>query len=215
MKLNKLKTPYERRRVIQYSVDGNTEVCRWRNVRHVVGPVYMSEIAEDSFGDQVFDLFLFFPDVEAGMFWVDSTHPEWCTPKSLDKLSKRYSVDRKDALIARLDDRMMKDYHISNVEIAFVRQWAPDKAEIYRRYKAQRLARQSREEYKRRMEEEAEIAREDAEEEARIEAEKAKYLGWADEMSPMQFGKVDAKEAGQRDKLVWEQMGSKEEQAPD
>lgn len=46
MRLNELTTPFERRRVIEYGADGNKVVRHWYEMRHVIGPLYMSRITK-------------------------------------------------------------------------------------------------------------------------------------------------------------------------
>ena len=49
MRLNELTTPFERRRVIEYGADGNKVVRHWYEMRHVIGPLYMSRITKNEY----------------------------------------------------------------------------------------------------------------------------------------------------------------------
>ena len=58
--LEQLDTPYERRRVIEYGVDGNKVVRHWHDVQHIAGPLYKSKEEKNKYGEQEMDLYLFF-----------------------------------------------------------------------------------------------------------------------------------------------------------
>lgn len=81
---------------------------------------------------------------------------------------------------------------IGNAEIEFIRQFdaaAADRLAGYRRdYYARLEERERRERLERQAEEDAEKARRQAE----LEAARAAYLGWADGMAPMRFGRARA-----------------------
>ena len=47
--LEQLDTPYERRRVIEYGVDGNKVVRHWHDVQHIAGPLYKSKEEKNMF----------------------------------------------------------------------------------------------------------------------------------------------------------------------
>lgn len=192
MTLDKIETPFERRRVIKYGRDGNKVVHRWYNVRHVIGTLYMSEITEDDYRKKIFDLFVFFPDVKYGLYYSRMANPDWYTPEKLLESLAQMGFEGKDTFVTDLDERMERNIHIGNAMIEFVRQWDSEKADVCAEYRAARLARREEEEHQRRMEEDAAEAKEKAENEAKLKAEKKQYLGWADSMSPMRFGKVDA-----------------------
>lgn len=57
--LEQLDTPYERRRVIEYGVDGNKVVRHWHDVQHIAGPLYKSKEEKNKYGEQEMDLYLF------------------------------------------------------------------------------------------------------------------------------------------------------------
>lgn len=54
MRLNELTTPFERRRVIEYGADGNKVVRHWYEMRHVIGPLYMSRITKNEYESDMF-----------------------------------------------------------------------------------------------------------------------------------------------------------------
>lgn len=196
MTLDKMETAWERRQIIRYGHDGNTAIRLWCDVRLVTGTLYMSAVTTDRYGDRNFDIFLFFPGVEDGLFLQTMRNPEECNTERLLESAKRGGLESRETFIACLDTQMAQDAPIGNITVAFVSQWNPEKAAVYAEYRAARLARQEekerQEECQRRMEEEGEEAREKAEAEARLKAEKAGYLGWADAMTPVRYGKVNA-----------------------
>ena len=50
--LEQLDTPYERRRVIEYGVDGNKVVRHWHDVQHIAGPLYKSKEEKNKYGER-------------------------------------------------------------------------------------------------------------------------------------------------------------------
>lgn len=192
MTLDKIETPFEHRRAIRYGKDGNKAIRHWYNVRPVIGPLYMSEVTEDNWGTKIFDLFVFFPDVKDGLFFGNMRNPERYTSEGLLESAKHYGLESKGAFIVDLDERMARNGFIGNADIEFVRQWDTERAAACTEYRTVRLAKQEERARQYRMELEAEEARENAAKEARLKEEKAKYLGWADDMSPLRFWKADA-----------------------
>ena len=60
MTLDKITTPFERRRVIEYGKDGNKVVRHWYEVQHVVGSLYKSENTQSEWNGLECKLFIFF-----------------------------------------------------------------------------------------------------------------------------------------------------------
>ena len=102
-----------------------------------------------------------------------------------------------------LNDRMEQDKFIGNAEIEFIRQFDPAAADadpnVITPVDALKVL-ENEEVYARRAEQErtkalARQAEKDANRakaQAELAAEKAKYLGWVDDMTPLRFGQVSA-----------------------
>ena len=77
MLLSELTTPLQRHRVIEYASVGNNTVRRWREMRNVAGPIYMSDPIADEYGDLRFNLYLVFPDIPDGaVYQHDMVKPD-------------------------------------------------------------------------------------------------------------------------------------------
>lgn len=188
-----MTTPLQRHRVIEYAATGNNAVRHWRELKNIAGPLYMTKPANDKWGYWCYDLYLIYPDVPDGaMYGHHLLRPESCTREELLAELEKNRLDTPEHYTAYLDRMMQKNEFIGNVPIAFVRQWDPERADIYARYLEEYYARQ-REKYLR-LEQEREEQRkaEQAKREAEEQAARAEYLGWADSMTAMQFGRISA-----------------------
>ena len=190
MMLTEVNTPFERRRFFEYGVERNKVVRHWCEVQLVSGSLYKSRNIKNEQNGLECKLFIFFPNTDFGMFLRVLEHAERATGEELGADVKKLMLDSGANMIADLNSRMEKNQFIGNVQIEFARQFDPAAAERYARY---RLAYYACKEEARRQETLAEQERQaakEAERLAEIEAEKAQYLGWADEMTALRFGKV-------------------------
>ena len=190
MMLTEVNTPFERRRFFEYGVERNKVVRHWCEVQLVSGSLYKSRNIKNEQNGLECKLFIFFPNTDFGMFLRVLEHAERATVEELGADVKKLMLDSGANMIADLNSRMEKNQFIGNVQIEFARQFDPAAAERYARY---RLAYYACKEEARRQETLAEQERQaakEAERLAEIEAEKAQYLGWADEMTALRFGKV-------------------------
>jgi len=196
MTLDQITTPFERRRVIEYRKDSNKVVRHWYEVQHVVGTLYKTRTTPDEWNTPEFKLCVFFDGGSDGILWQWMRQPERYTVDSMEKSAKRYCVDSIGAMLSDFRERMKTDRFIGNKEIEFIRQFDPAFADVCAKYREDYYARKKAKEAERRQtleaEEEAEEAAEKVRRQAEMDAAKAKYLGWADTMSPMRFGKVDS-----------------------
>lgn len=190
MMLTELNTPLERRRYIEYGMDGNKVVHHWCKVQHVTGSLYKSENIQSEQNGLKCKLFIFFPDVDSGMFLQVLEHAERVTVEELGVNLKKLMLDSVVNMISALNSRMEKNYFIGNAQIEFVRQFDPAAAEHYARYRLAYLTRKKEAVRQEALAEQERQAAKEAERLAEIEAEKAQYLGWADKMTALRFGKV-------------------------
>lgn len=192
MTLAEICTPFAKKRVIEYSKrDGNKIARHWVDVQHVIGSLWKTRNSPNEYGEQEFNLYLFFDEKLDGIrVAYRMKQPENCTPEQLAEVLNRRRLDTYEHFVETYDRCMVEDMHIDLVTIAFVRQFDQEKASCYSEYRLARLERkrlQQQEQWK--AEQEEEERKKQAEEE-RLAAERAKYLGWADAMSPMQFGRI-------------------------
>ena len=197
MTLDQLISPFERRRVFEYSKDGNKVVHHWHEVQNVIGPLYKSRDNTNQCGDLEFNLFIFFPGTDIGLLYQRMVHPGRYTVEQMAGSISRDCLDSPFHMICDLNERMTKDQFIGNAQIAFVRQFDPLAADKYAEYRENRCARREAkqreadqvQEVQRKAAEEAEKAKQQAD----LTAAKARYFGWVDNMTPMQFGRVRRK----------------------
>lgn len=200
MTLDQLISPFECRRAFEYGIDGTKVVHHWYEVQNVIGSLYKSRDTSNQYGEQEFNLFIFFPGTDTGLLYQRMAHPGRYTVERMAESIKRDCVDSPFHMVFDLDERMTKDQHIGKAEIAFVRQFDPLAADKYAKYREERFARKAAEkreaervkEAQRKAAEEAEKAKQQAD----LAAVKAKYFGWADRMTPMRFGRVRNKMEG-------------------
>lgn len=194
MTLADLTTDFERRSALSYSKsDGSTVVRHWYDVQHITGPLYKDRNSQNEWGDVEYSLFLFFPGVKDGILWqYKMRDPSRYTPERLAEELVRFGMDTPEHYEKYLEDTMAGNYFVGNAMIRFVRQWNPALADRCAQYREDYYRRKEEQETKRQQEHDAEEAKQRTEEESQIQAEKAKYLGWADSMTAMKFGKVKA-----------------------
>lgn len=194
MTLAELTTEFERRPAISYSkVDHSTAVRNFYDVQHITGPLYKDRNSQNEWGDIEYSLFLFFPGVKEGILWQYKMRDpsRWTVERLADELV-RYGFDTIEHYEKHLVDTMDDRHFIGNAQIRFVRQWNPDLADRCAEHRENHYRRCAEQEKARRQRYEDELNRKKMEEAAQLQAEKAKYLGWADSMTAMKFGKVKA-----------------------
>lgn len=190
MTLDNLLTPFERRRVIEYSADGVKAVRHWYDVQHVIGTIYKSKDILGDLGETEFKLFVFFNDKDDGMQFQWMSHPERYTVEQIAEVMRRSKVDSAIQMYSDLNDRMKQNKFIGNAQIEFFRQFDAAAADRYTQYRAKFLARREEEEHEKALMRQAEENAKREKEQAELLAEKAKYLGWVDDMPPLRFGQV-------------------------
>lgn len=192
MTLDELTTPFERRRVIEYGKDGNKAIRRWYEVQQVDGALYRTRDFPDWLGVPQSKLCVFFEGAKDGLRWQWIKQPGSYAVETVKRAAERDRVDSLPAMMEDLESRMGSGKFVGNAEIEFIRQFdaaAADRLAEYRRgYYSRIEERERRERLERQAGEDAEKARRQAE----LEAAKAAYLGWADGMPPMRFGRARA-----------------------
>lgn len=194
MTLENLSTPFERRRVIEYGKDGIKAVRHWYEVQRVEGPLYKERERESNRqGEMEFNLFLFFPNVPDGILYARGIrNPERYSVKQVMENLAKTGNDTLEHLVASLDARASQGRFIGNADIEFIRQFDPERADRYAQYRLDCYARHEEEQRKDRMERQKKEAEEKAARQAELVEKRAKYLGWADDMTPMRFGQISA-----------------------
>ena len=190
MTLNNLLTPFERRRVIEYGKDGNKVVRHWYDVQHVIGSLYKSKDFPNDRGELEFKLFVFFDDKRDGLQFEWLSHSERYTVEQVADTMRRCRVDSMTHMYLELNDRMEQDKFIGNAQIEFIRQFDPAAADRYAQHREDFYARRAEEERTKALARQAEEDAKRVKKQAELASEKAQYLGWADNMTPLRFGQV-------------------------
>lgn len=190
MTLDKLTTSFERRRVIEYGRDGNKVVRHWYEMQHVIGSLYKSKDFPNDRGELEFKLFVFFDDKCDGLQFEWLSHPECYTVEQVADTMRRCRVDSATHMYAELNDRMEQNKFIGNAQIEFFRQFDPAAADRYAQHREDFYARRAEQERTKALVRQAEEDAKRAKMQAELAAEKAQYLGWADNMTPLRFGQI-------------------------
>ena len=107
--LEQLDTPYERRRVIEYGVDGNKVVRHWHDVQHIAGPLYKSKEEKNKYGEQEMDLYLFFEGGKDGLLYQYSMrHLEQYTPEKMMEEIERVGYDTLEHFLTTFDQSVVE-----------------------------------------------------------------------------------------------------------
>lgn len=125
-------------------------------------------------------------------YWEDTWHPEQYTTEHVLRSLEHDGYASQEQLIATLNLHVEKDIFIGNAWIEFVRQFDSERADVYAKHRADFYARREEQDRQERLARQAEEDAEKARQQAELEKEKAAYLGWADKMTAMRFGKVKA-----------------------
>ncbi len=185
--------PTTKRRTIEYGTSGNNVVRHYHDVFPITETLFASDCGTNGYGEREFDLFVFFDGVPDGMKVENHTiFRDHMTDEYYAKAVVNVGLQSREAFVSSSDQAMERKQFIGNAIIEFVRQWNAERAAVYEKYRAawyERKEEERRAREEQRRAEEAERARQAMEEDAR---ERAKYLGFADAMTPMQFGKLSS-----------------------
>lgn len=192
MTLAEIETPFERKRVIEYSKrDPNKVVRHWIDVQPLIGSLWKTRNEPGEYGGQEFSVYLFHDEKLDGLRVANRMlHPEFYTPEKMLDMVKNYGIDTYDHLIATYDGYMSEDVHIDLATIEYVRQFDQEKARIYSEYRQNRFQRKELERQEKHRIQMEQKDREKRLQEEQLAADKAKYLGWVDTMTAMHYGRV-------------------------
>lgn len=192
MTLDKIETPFKRRRVIEYGKNSNKVVRHWYEVQNVIGSLYKTKETKNERGDLLFNLVVFFDDKSDGLMFQRMAHPERYTVEQVADVMRRCQIDSARHMYLGLNELMEQGKFIGAADIEFFRQFDRAAAERYSQHRLNYYAHKEAEEAERRRALEEKESAEKARQQVELEAIKAKYLGWVDTMTPLRFGKVDA-----------------------
>ena len=201
MSMKDINKPVERRRMIEYGADGCKVVRHYHSVQQISGSLFKSENKLGEFDRTMYDIFVVFPDVRDGLKIHNQVLDQGDTPglvtgrtqlEQYEELAATDEFSSKDGMIRALDAQMEQNRFIGNAQIEFVRQWNPERAECYAAYRQAFYERRAEEKCQRELAAQEEEAAKERERQEQIIVAKAAYCGWADDMTPLRFGKVVA-----------------------
>ena len=187
MKLSEIKTPWERRKILKYKSDGNALTTKAVNVRHVAENVYRGEDQEEGWQTTA-PIYVFFPGGEYGVeVWPMGIDHD--VEYALWNVAGIGYTSAADLLESTLD-RISKNGWVNLLGIEFLSQFFPEYRETLVSGRKNYLDKLEKAQEAERERQEAE-EREKEEKKRKEDAEKrALYEGFADDMNPLQFGKM-------------------------
>ena len=192
MSLLELESPIVKKRSLEYGSCGNKVVKHWHWVQNVVGPAYIELVNPKGEETELrYNLYLFFDNKHDGLLLgTNLLYPEKVSVEELSAELEKNGYDTLDNFFSKLRRNMVSDVFVGKAIIAFVAQYSPEFSEILADYrdrwlerKAMKEAERNAEAIKKKAEEERKLAEEQA-------ARRAPYLGWADNMTELRFGRV-------------------------
>lgn len=199
MTLDGLKTPYEKRLVIQYSADGQNVIHKQYLVQHIIGPLYKSQEIINEYDESECDIFLFYEGVECGLVFKSSLQqPEHFTPEQLLAAAKAHHCDSIENLLGFFESLVQSGQPLTKAEIDFTAQVDFDRGKRYMAYyidyyeKQKKLEEQEQQRHQDMLvaEQAAQKEKERVRREKEDEIARALYLGWADTMPRIKFWRV-------------------------
>lgn len=157
MHLLELTTPVEKHMILHYAADGNKVVRRSYDMQYVGDALWRGMPTKNEWGETEYDLFILYPGSHFGYrFGYKMREREDITVEKALEWAEEY--DTPAHFLERMDWHVDTGKFIGNLEIEFVRQFAPEHAIRYAEHRAEYVRRQEekREEARRRQEAEDE-----------------------------------------------------------
>ena len=195
MKLSEVNTEFQRKPVLVYGKGKNQN----KVVNHFaeVQPVprtnfWKTANTTNQWGEEVFSLYLFFPKVQKGILVLNQcTHPGRYDMGVLAGQCKQLGYTSAAEFLRVTEEFVQKSGFVKDTEIAFIRQWNPEKAAELAALKQKRQAeKRVREAIQKAEERAAEEAQRKAEEEAKQQHYAEILCGWEKKLTPMAAGRA-------------------------
>ncbi len=193
MHITELQTPYVKRKVIEYGSgrNYNTPVRHWHEVQQVTGPLYKSREAENQYGEQECDLYIFYDGIPAGLRYMrKKLIDDRDTPEYLMSLVETGGLGSLSSYLEGLKQDMENDRWVGMADIEFVKQFDEAKAQRLAIYRQGRLELREQALQKKKSERLAKEAAEAEKLRHEKQAQRDAFLGWADGMTELRFGQV-------------------------
>lgn len=191
MTFAEVNTPFEKHRTIVYKANGIDITYKNIEMQHAGGNLYLGRMKDDGYGGLCCDVYVRFENADIAIVYAKMvSRPHQRDVDVWVNDTARLGYDSVDAVESYLDAGAEKGSFIPNHMIELSKHICPANTE---KYKEARLAFYAKKEEEQRVRDEKERAIKREEEERRAaekRSEKAKLLGWADNMTDLRFGKV-------------------------
>lgn len=195
MKLSEVNTEFQRKPVLVYGKGKNQNkvVNHFVEVQPVPGTNFWKTAnTTNQWGEEVFSLYLFFPEAQKGILVLNKcTHPERYDMDVLAGQYKRLGYTSAAEFLRVTEEFAQKSGFVKDTEIAFIRQWEPERAAelatLKQKQQAEKCAREAAQEAEKRATEEAQRK---AEEEAKQQRFAEILCGWEKKLTPMAAGRA-------------------------
>ena len=195
MKLSEVNTEFQRKPVLVYGKGKNQNkvVNHFVEVQPVPGTNFWKTAnTTNQWGEKVFSLYLFFPEAQKGILVLNKcTHPERYDMDVLAGQYKRRGYTSAAEFLRVTEEFAQKSGFVKDTEIAFIRQWEPERAVELATLKQKRQAEKRVREAIQKAEERAtEEALRKAEEKAKQQHYAEILCGWEKKLTPMAAGRA-------------------------
>lgn len=131
MLLSELTTPYERLPVYVYASDNNSAVLKRQRLQHISGAAYKDEERKDKYGQSYCRIYAYYPELNIG-FWLGGiSNPQLRRVDEIEKMLVANCAETPEQHIDMMEKELQGDGYIRNLQIAFARIAAPERADVY------------------------------------------------------------------------------------
>lgn len=123
MRIDEMIGDFRRVRAIMYSVKGDKAVYHWRNMRQMVGVVYVGEAEIDECGNVHYTVYVKWPDVDVALY-LEKVYA-WNDSKEIISRMEELGFDSKESFLSMIDKRIKERDHIRLIEIEMLKHVAP------------------------------------------------------------------------------------------
>ena len=131
MLLSELTTPFKRLPVYVYDSDHTTAVKRVRELQHISGTAYKDRNKADQYGNVHCNIYAYYPELGIGMWIAGLGSPDYRSAEAIEKSFCEQGLETPEQFIAELERSLAEVRHIGNVQVAFARIAAPERADAF------------------------------------------------------------------------------------
>ena len=124
MRIDEMSGEYQRVRAIMYNVKGDKAVYHWRNMRQMVGNVYVGEAELDDYGNAYYTVYAKWPGVDVALYWEKTNG--WREDSDIVSSMEKFGFDSKESFLNMIDSRIKARDYIRLIEIEALTHVAPE-----------------------------------------------------------------------------------------